>query len=220
MKSMNIRAIIQELERLGFKVDARRRVDGGWIITKINDMTFTGAKGNQYAREILGIELSQARIEQTKYNVEKYIRGTKKPKDKVDEELNRKLRTLQQKWRRHEVHAKITKRKLRWHLKEGGRKEAEEYLRKMSRYGEGLAYEENVDYLADYIRNVAKGMEETDKELAEASRKVADFVLSKKEVFKEAWISKVYGYWYDVVKSHYNGLMCSQAIMQTYSTIG
>ena len=66
MKSMNIRAIIQELERLGFKVDARRRVDGGWIITKINDMTFTGAKGNQYAREILGIELSQARIEQTK----------------------------------------------------------------------------------------------------------------------------------------------------------
>ena len=40
---MNVREMINQLEKMGFKVKAHKRADGGWIIRKINDMTFTGA---------------------------------------------------------------------------------------------------------------------------------------------------------------------------------
>ena len=215
---MTTAEMIEELRKMGFVVEAHKRTDGGWLIKKINDMTFTGASGNKYAREILGVELSQARIEQTKFNVEKYIKNTKKPKDKIDEAMNKALQKVQRKWRKKKVKARVTKKKLRWHIKQGGRREAEEYLQKMSRYGEGYAYLENVEYLAKYVEDVARGVE--DKELQEASFKVADFIRSKAELFKEEWIYKVYSYWYEVINNHYSGLVVSKAIMATYSTIG
>lgn len=221
---MNVKKMIEELQKMGFKVDARRRSDGGWIITKINDMSFTGAHGNAYARQVLGVELSQARIEQTQFNVYKYIKGSKKPKDKLDEELTRKLKSVQAKWRRKKVHARITKKKLRWHLKQGGRKEAEEYLARMSRYGEGYAYEENVEYLARYIEDIARGYITDDNELQDAAFKVADFVRSKAPTFKEEWISDVYAYWYEVRDRREKGVpsiqIVPQAITRTYAKIG
>ena len=216
---MNVATMIKELEKLGFKVNARRRTDGGWIITKINDMTFSGASGNQYARQVLGVELSQARIEQTHFNVTKYIKGQEK-KGSLDEELKRELRKVQRIWRKNKVNGTITSRKVKQHLKDAGREEALSYIRRQGRYGQGFAYPENVRYLADYIRGIAKGMEDTDKELAEASRKTAEFVESKEAVFREEWISYVYGYWYEVRESRYNGNICAQAITKTYAKIG
>lgn len=216
---MNVAKMIKELEKMGLKVDARRRTDGGWIITKINDMSFSGASGNQYARQVLGVELSQARIEQTHFNVQKYIRGQKK-KSTLDEEMKKELRKVQRIWRRNKVHGTITSKKVKQHLKDYGRKEALEYLKRQTRYGKGFAYTENVLYLADYVRNIAKGMEDVDKELANASIKVAAYIESKIETFREEWISDVYSYWYAVRNSGYNPNVCSQAIMKTYAKIG
>lgn len=215
---MNVFEMIKQLEKMGFKVNARRRTDGGWIITKINDMSFSGASGNQYARQVLGVELSQARIEQTHFNVSKYIAGSKKPKDQIDEEMNKELRKVQRLWRKNKVGARITKRKLRWHLKEGGRAEARDYLQKMTRYGKGFAYAENVEYLAKYVEDVAKGIQ--DKELKEATIKTANFIRSKIDTFKEEWINRVYSFWYEVIETGYSGQVVSKAIMNTYSTIG
>ena len=215
---MNVAKMIQELEKMGFKVNARRRTDGGWIITKINDMTFTGASGNQYARQVLGVELSQARIEQTHFNVQKYISGQKK-KATLDEEMKKELRKVQRVWRKHKVQGRITAKKVKEHLRDSGRKEAMEYLKRQSRYGQGYAYTENVRYLADYVRGIAKSMEDRDKELANACYKVADFIESKEATFKEEWISRVYSYWYEVRESGYNPNTCSQSIMKKYSTI-
>ena len=215
---MNVSQMIKELEKLGFKVDARRRTDGGWIITKINDMSFSGASGNQYARQVLGVELSQARIEQTHFNVKQYIEGKTK-KATLDDELKKELRKVQRVWRKHKVQGRITARKVKQHLKDSGRKEALQYLKRQSRYGQGYAYPENVRYLAEYVRGIAKGMEDTDKELATASMKVADYIESKEATFKEAWIGDIYSYWYEVRNSGYNPNVCSQAIMKTYSKI-
>lgn len=215
---MNTLEMINELKKRGFKVEARRRTDGGWLITKINGKKFTGAKGNQEARAILGVALETKRAEQLQYNVEKFIKGSKKPKDKVDEALNKELRKVQRIWRKGQVKAKITKKKLRWHIKEGGRKEALEYLEKMKRYGKGYAYLENVENLAKYVEDVALGI--SDNELKEATIKVADFIRGKAELFREEWISAVYSYWYEVVANNYNGLVVSQAILNTYGKIG
>ena len=216
---MNVREMINQLEKMGFKVKAHKRADGGWIIRKINDMTFTGASGNAYARQVLGIELSQARIEQTKYNVEKYIKGAKKPKDQIDEALNKSLKKVQRQWLKKKVQARITKKKLRWHLKEGGRQEAEAYLQKMSRYGEGYAYEENVEYLAQYIEDIAKGIINNDK-LQDDVYALAEYIRSKAGTFKEEWIPKCYEYAYFMIENHYDENMVRFCMQKIYETIG
>ena len=213
---MNVAQMIKELEKMGFKVDARRRTDGGWIITKINGMSFSGASGNQYARQVLGVELSKARIEQVHFNVNKYIKGSKKPKDKIDEEMEKELKKVQRIWRKKKVGARITKKKLRWHLKEGGRKEAWDYLKKMSRYGQGYAYEENVRYLAKYIQDVAKGCP---AEYKDKVMQVAAAILSRIDTFKEEWISDIYSYWYEVISSNYYDAVIERAINSTYNTM-
>ena len=213
---MNVAQMIKELEKMGFKVDARRRTDGGWIITKINGMSFSGASGNQYAREVLGVQLSQARIEQVHFNVSKYIKGAKKAKEKLDEELVKELKKVQRIWRKNKVGARITKKKLRWHLKEGGRAEAESYLKKMSRYGQGYAYEENVLYLAKYIEDVAQGCPSNYKNKV---LQVAAAIRSRLETFKEAWIHDIYSYWYEVIQSNYYEAVIERAINSTYNTM-
>ena len=211
---MNVAQMIKELEKMGFKVNARRRTDGGWIITKINGMSFSGASGNQYARQVLGVELSQARIEQVHFNVNKYIKGSKKPKEQIDEEMTKELRKVQRIWRKKKVGARITKKKLRWHLKEGGRKEAWDYLKKMSRYGQGYAYEENVRYLAKYIDDVATGCPAKYKDKV---MNVASAIRSRIDTFKEEWISQIYSYWYEVIQSSYNEATIEKAINSTYN---
>lgn len=215
---ISVAKMIKELEAMGFKVNVRRRTDGGMLITKINDMSFTGASGNQYARQVLGVELSQAKIEQVHFNVEKYIAVGKghKAKGKVDEALMRQLKSVQQKWRRNKVQGRITKKKLRWHLKQGGRKEAEAYLKKMSRYGSGYAYEENVKYLATYIADIGLACP---KEWQDKVFKVSEYILAHLETFKEAWISDIYSFWYEVKNSHYYEPVIERAINSTYNTM-
>lgn len=213
---MKVEEMIKELEKLGFKVNARRRTDGGRIITKINSISFSGAKGNQYAREVLGVELSQARIEQVHFNVNKYIKGAKKPKNQVDEEMIKELKRVQRLWRKNKIGARITKRKLRWHLKEGGRKEAWDYLKKMSRYGQGYAYEENVIYLAKYIEDIALGSPDNYKNKI---LNVASYIRSKIDTFKEVWIHEIYSYWYEVIQNSYSEESIEKAINQTYNII-
>ena len=213
---MNVAQMIKELEKMGFKVTARRRTDGGWIITKINEMTFTGASGNQYARQVLGVQLSQARIEQTAFNVNKYIKGAKKAKDKIDEEMEKELKKVQRLWRKKKVGARITKKKLRWHIKEGGKAEAWQYLKRMTKYGQGYAYEENVIYLAKYIEDVAQGCPNNYKEKV---LQVASFVRASNETFKESWIHDIYSYWYEVISSNYYEATIERAINSTYNTM-
>lgn len=217
---MSVKESIEELRRLGYKVEARKRSDGGYIITSINGLKFSGATGNTYARSLLGEELSQKRAEQLTFNVKKYIKGAKK-KATLDEEMKKELRKVQRKWRKNKVTAHITSKKVKEHIKSEGRAGAKEYLRRMSRYGEGLAYEENVEYLARYVEDVALSVR--DRELQNASFEVANYIRSKKPVFKEEWIADVYSYWYAVIEAMEKGLGDAEvpnAIMNTYAKIG
>ena len=215
---MKVEEIIKALEELGFKVSARKRTDGGMIISKINNMTFTGSKGNAYARKVLGIELSQARIEQTHFNVAKYIEGSKK-KQTLDAEMKGKLRKVQRLWRKQGVKGRITAKKVKWHIKEHGRKEAMENLEKMTRYGSGYAYYENVEYLAKYIEDIARGILNNDK-LQDDLYSLANYIRSKADTFKEEWIAKCYEFAYWIIENHYDEDMTRFCIQKIYETIG
>lgn len=218
---MTVKELIKALEDLGYDVIARKRTDGGYIITKINGQTFTGASGNSYARQVLGVSLSPARMVQTQFNVEKYIKlkqGEHKVTEKLDEDMLKELRKVQRIWRKTNIKGKITKRKLRGYIKEEGREGAKRYLERTARYGKGYAYEENVEYLAKYIEDVAKGIPDT--ELKEAAYKCAEKVRSLKDVFREEWISTVYSYWYAIIDTHYKDItVISNAIQLTWTLV-
>ena len=216
---MTIKNIIDELRKLGMDVEARKRSDGGYIITKINNMTFSGAKGNQYARQVLGVELSQARIEQTSFNVKKYIAGKKQKT--LDEEMKKKLRKVQKTWRKNKVggEAKITAKKVKRHLKEHGREETEEYLRKMNRYGEGYAYEENVEYLAQYVEDVARGLDLTNEKYAAKFYELAEQIRSRSAYFREDWIQRIYQVLYSIFELGFEDSTLEAALSVIYTII-
>ena len=217
---MNVAQMIKELEKMGFKVNARKRTDGGWIITKINDMTFTGASGNQYARQVLGVEMSQARIEQTHFNVEKYIKLSKgqKKEGALDEEMKKELRKVQRIWRKTKVQGKITSKKVKQHLKDFGREEAKEYLKKQTRYGQGLAYLENVKYMADYIRDWAKRVD--DKDIRDGYLKMADRLEEKAEFITEKQLQDIHDLLYEIKETGWEENACAQGLTKLVFIIG
>lgn len=216
---MNVAKMIQELEKMGFKVNARKRTDGGWIITKINDMTFTGASGNQYARQVLGVELSQARIEQTHFNVEKYIKvGAGKKQGALDEEMKKELRKVQRIWRKTKVQGKITAKKVKQHLKDFGREEAKEYLKKQTRYGQGLAYLENVKYMADYIRDWARSVK--DQDIRDGYLKMADRLEEKAEFITEKQLQDIHDLLYEIKETGWEENAAAQGLTKLVFIIG
>ena len=214
---MKVEEMIKQLEAMGFKVTSRHRSDGGMIITKINNMTFTGASGNQYARKVLGVELSQARIEQTQYNVQKFIKGATKKKA-LDEDMKKELKRVQRQWRKKGVKGQVTAKKVKQHIAESGKEEAKAYLGKMERYGQGLAYESNVEWLAKYTEDRARGYL-IDDEIQNKLFDLAEFIRSKKETFKEAWISEVYHLLYEILEDSFNKAKVEDNINKIYYII-
>ena len=218
-KTMNVGQMIKELEKMGFKVNARKRTDGGWIITKINDMTFTGASGNQYARDVLGVEMSQARIEQVHFNVNKYIKVGKGKREKaLDPEMQKELQKVQRIWRKTKIHGKITAKKVKYHIQEMGREEAEAYLKKQKRYGQGLAYLENVKYMADYMRDWARSVK--DKDIQEGYLKMADRLEEKAEMIKQDQLNQIHDVLYEVKETGWEENACAQGLTKIVFIIG
>ena len=215
---MKVSEMIKALKEMGFSVESRKRTDVGVIITKINNMTFTGSKGNQYARDVLGVELSQARIEQVHFNVTKYIKGSKK-KATLDDEMKRKLRQVQRKWRKNKMHGRLTASKTKWHLEKEGRRAAMENLEKMSRYGEGLAYLENVEYLAQYWEDIARGFLINDT-IQDRIYAVAEKIRAKAETFKESWIHQLYSLGYQILENSFDENIVNECIDRANEIIG
>lgn len=217
---MNVKDIVEELKKMGIKVEARKRTDGGYVITKINGVSYSGAKGNQAAREMLGITLSEARIKQVNYNVDKYIKKHKKVKT-LDEDMKKKLRKVQRTWNKNKVggEAHVTARKVKWYVKEHGQEAAKEYLEKMERYGSGLAYEENIEYLAQYIEDIARGLKLTNQKYADKFYQLAEYIRSKISSFKEDWINRIYQVLYTIFEIGFEDSTLEAALTTIYTIV-
>ena len=216
---MKVSEMVTELRKLGYEVEAYKRTDGSYLIKRINNLSFSAAKGNAYARAILGVELSEARIEQTAYNVRKFIKGSKKPKDAIDEELIKELRKVQRQWRKTKQKGHITKRKLREKISEGGEANARKYLEKMMRYGKGFAYEENVEWLAKYTYDIANVLYHENYFTSSKYEALAYYIRSIAFRFREEWISRVYAYLYEIIDTGYSVQVAEANLLEIYKII-
>ena len=195
MKLVNL---INQMRRDGFKINYRIRTDGGVIITSINDVKFSGAKGNTALREYAGVKLSAKQEAQRQYNVKKFIKldteyNTQKKKAKtLDNDIKKVLRKVQRLWRKSSniTTGNVTARKVKYRLKNFGREEALSYLSRMELRARGIAYVENVEHLAMEISN--KGKSAYALEYSAQFDQLANDVLAKKSTFLEAWIYPCY----------------------------
>ena len=213
---MNTLEIIKALRLQGHKVSARKRTDGGWIITKIDRTKYKGAEGNMRARDLLGISYSKKRLEQARYNVTRFIRGKKKQRT-LEDEIKKELRRVQREWRKHNVKAEITAFHVKKHIKEAGMLGALDYLRRRRRYGQGFAYAENVYAVSNYIRCVAKSIRDID--LVDRIEELASMMDENAENIRFDTLSKIHDMWYDVAKLGFDEEITRTALEKSFQLL-
>lgn len=207
---MTTRDIITQLVNSGHRVSFYHRKDGGFVITKIDGVSYTGKTGNAVARKMLGQKLSQARVIQLeRIRTPKGKRALKQ--EAVPEELKKKLRKIQKEWRKThpDIRGTMSIRGLRYKVKYEGYQEALMSLDKGWRKTQGLAYTENVDYLIQRIR------QDNYKLNSPAMERVIEIIEAKKEFFKEEWIFHCYEEVYKWERGLIDGDECARIILAT-----
>ena len=183
--------LIEDLIKLGYSVSYTKRKDGGYRITKINGVGFTGSKGNAEARRILGVSLSPARSKQLNYIRTPKGRWGNKKKSALPTDLKKKLQSLQRKWRRKGKkkgdQGMPSTSGIRYTLEHEGYEEAFNRLTQNERYLLGFAYEKNVDWLISRIERESK-----QSGISDEWQVLINLIKDIKSTFKEDWIQDIY----------------------------
>lgn len=189
---MTMREVVSQLQSEGHQVEYYIRKDGGILIQKIDGRKFSGAGGNAYARSLLGQSLSERRASQ--------LAKIKPPKIELKEDLKRKLRKTQRKWRQrfpHEKHKKPkvgrpTAKKIKVAIERGGETEAEKIIGEWDRYASGVAYSANVEHLAMYVEEYGNITGNP------AFEELAEEIRANSANIREDWIQPAYQKLYEL----------------------
>lgn len=196
---MNIRQAIKELKSRGYNVSFYERKDRGVRITRINEETFKGSKGNIKAREMLGIKLTEGQQRALSRLITPKGKGSynKRRKAPIDEETKKKIRKLQYQYRKSgKTEGKPTLRNYRYVLKTKGKKEADRLLKQSERRILGYAYTENVDALLSRLDMDIRKLR--GKQNTQYLEMAYDKILWKKDSFPDRKIYPIYEILYDL----------------------
>ena len=188
---MTMLEIVRQLQTQGHEVDFYMRKDGGILIKKIDGERFpTGASGNARARQIVGANISEARIAQLKYATR--ARGVKKPS--LDDEIAKEFARVKKKWNKA-FKAKGGKphpagyfgwKRIVYSIEKYGKEETLRRIHQAENYASGIAYAKNVEQLAVYIKDLAAKTQSQDL------LKLADDLIANAYTIKEEWIAPAY----------------------------
>lgn len=194
---MTTRQLVQQLQSQGYEVKYHIRKDGGVLISSINGAKFKGARGNIYARQLLGVELSQRRSQQlSKITRERIVKPRKIPVE-TPNDLERFRKRVMRKWRKAGLTGSISKRNLRKIIEERGFEGAKTYLTEMERHTQGKAYYGAIEGLIARIEN---DMELVDEDNYDFLDKALDLINSNKEEFKQEWLFQIFDQLYNYEK--------------------
>lgn len=197
---MTIKEIAELLAQQGHEVSFRKRADGGYIITRIDGVSFKGATGNIQARKITGAELSHARSFQlARIKPPKNVAPTKRKLTALPDDLKKELKKVQRLWRKKhaDIGGTISVRGLRYQYEHYGYDIAKASLNKAFRYSQGYAYIENVQWLIERLR---QDMNKADLQDSTALSDIINRIQEKMLSFKEEWISEIYQELYEYEK--------------------
>jgi len=217
MKDLTIREIIKMLQEEGHHIEFYERPDGGVLIKSIDGNHFSGASGNQLARSMVGVTLSESRSSQ--------LTRITKARELSDKELNKLLKQVQKQWaktfgtkKEREAKGKaspgsITSKKVRKIAEEQGKTKAEEYLKEHLKYAQGYAYEDNVRWLIkeiDRTHTMVRKISGSDE-----LEMISIYIEFNIDEFREEWIFHSYQVLYEIQKE-YNARLLTPSSLKEY----
>lgn len=165
LRPKSLMSAIDTLIKGGNKVKFRKRKDGGYIITKINNLRFTGAKGNAYARSLTGKQVSNKQLVANRRNVLRSVAVTRKSYTQYTGE--KLLRKLQSEIRKAAKAGKSFKGKF---TKQGYR----EYINQKIKEGMGIS-----DAISEADRTLRVAMQKIKGFAYDASKRVIGLTLDE-----------------------------------------
>ena len=183
-KTVKVKSIINDLRSQGVSVSYRRRSDGGYLITAVGTTKFKGAKGNAYAREILGLSLTKQQLSQ---------RATAFGNSPIqfDAEIRNQIRKTNKAYRESEEKtfnqgnkpAKTSIKSVKANIKRRGKQRALEELKNNELRALGYAYPIIVDTLVARIEDLNGGGE---------FNNAISLLKEKRHSFRDKYIFEIY----------------------------
>ena len=157
MAQKSVNEIVRELQAQGHNVVVYQRYDTqgrrrGMVIRRIDQMTFQGSKGNEYARNLVGAKLSED-LQQALNKINYPTRGqsinkrpvAKRRRTPIDTATQNKIRQAQRAYKKSgSKYGKPTTKNYRYNLMTYGKAEADRRLNEAIRFAKGFAYSDNV----------------------------------------------------------------------------
>lgn len=174
-----LRQIVKILNSQGHNIEYRNRTDGSIIVTAIDGRKTKIVEGNRILRNMAGVPLSEKRKAQTSRNVAEKIIKPIKISTRTRDMLSQAKKALE----KSNVKMKLTTDRLREHIKLYGEEWAYDHTKKLKRYFQGYAYEENVDNL--------KNIFEDDFRKSKLRDKIIERIEKNKKKFKERDLQEI-----------------------------
>ena len=178
-REIPLRQVVKILNSQGHNIEYRNRTDGSIIVTSIDGRKTKIVEGNRIIRTMAGLPLSEKRKSQTTRNVaEKIIKPIK-----ISSRTRDMLASAKKSLEKSNVKMKLTTDRLREHIKLYGEEWAYDHTKKLKRYFQGYAYEENVDNL--------KNIFEDDFRKSKLRDKIIERIEKNKKKFKERDLQEI-----------------------------
>lgn len=178
-KQIPLRQVVKILNSQGHNIEYRNRTDGSIIVTAIDGRKTKIVEGNRILRNMAGLPLSEKRKAQTSRNVAEKIIKPIKISSRTRDMLAQAKKALE----KSNVKMKLTTDRLREHIKLYGEEWAYDHTKKLKRYFQGYAYEENVDNL--------KNIFEDDFRKSKLRDKIIERIEKNKKKFKERDLQEI-----------------------------
>ena len=178
-KQIPLRQVVKILNSQGHNIEYRNRTDGSIIVTSIDGRKTKIVEGNRTIRIMAGVPLSEKRKTQTTRNVAEKIIKPIKISTRTRDMLAQAKKALE----KSNVKMKLTTDRLREHIKLYGEEWAYDHTKKLKRYFQGYAYEENVDNL--------KNIFEDDFRKSKLRDKIIERIEKNKKKFKERDLQEI-----------------------------
>lgn len=178
-KQIPLRQVVKILNSQGHNIEYRNRTDGSIIVTAIDGRKTKIVEGNRILRNMAGLPLSEKRKAQTSRNIAEKIIKPIKISTRTRDMLAEAKKALE----KSNVKMKLTTERLREHIKLYGEQWAYDHTKKLKRYFQGYAYEENVDNL--------KNIFEDDFRKSKLRDKILERIEKNKKKFKERDLQEI-----------------------------
>ena len=195
-----MRVIVSQLTSKGHHIEYYVRKDGGILIRSIDGERFKEAKGNARARQMAGVQLSEARITQLKYatGTRKELRTPSLRRTQVKDAIWEEYARVKKMWNKafkskngksHPA-GYFGKARIKKSIRDWGEEEALRRIGEAEKYASGIAYSKNVQILAEQIKKA--GYDYDSQELIN----LADDILNNAYAIREEWIQPAYNQLY------------------------